>query len=182
MDFYPFNDEYLRRLRQGDRATEEHFDAYFRPLVRGVLYRRLKNADTVDDVTQETLLQVLTNVKADKVREAERFGSYVLNVAKNLASAEGRRTAKTDQLKPEHDRPGRDERILQKLITGQQIAIINKLLKKLGPRDEALIRELFFYEYTKEEICRRHDVTLDYLRVLMHRALVKLRKMLRKWF
>ena len=29
MDFFTFDDEYVRRLREGDPCTEEHYEHYF---------------------------------------------------------------------------------------------------------------------------------------------------------
>ena len=52
MDFFTFDDEYVRRLREGDRWTVDHFYAYFQQLLLIKLRRRLPSLEKIDDVRQ----------------------------------------------------------------------------------------------------------------------------------
>ena len=53
MDFFTFDDEYVRRLRDGDRWTVEHFYSYFQQLLLIKLRGRLPSKEAIDDVRQE---------------------------------------------------------------------------------------------------------------------------------
>jgi hypothetical protein len=59
MDFFVFDDLYVRRLKEHDPETEAHFDRYFRTLLFGKLWKRLPDRHAIDDVTQETFRRVV---------------------------------------------------------------------------------------------------------------------------
>ena len=62
MEFYPFDDEYVRRLCEGDREAEEHFFRYFCDILFIKLRRRVRTLDGIEDITQETLLRALRTI------------------------------------------------------------------------------------------------------------------------
>ena len=58
MEFFPFDDEYVRRLREGDRLTEDHFVSYITPLLRLKVRGRLPSREAEEDAVQETFIRV----------------------------------------------------------------------------------------------------------------------------
>ena len=86
VDFYTFDDEYLRRLGARDPATEAHFVAYFSERLRITLRARGIDAHTIEDVRQETFCRVLVAVQSGSVNNARGFGAYVHAVCKNVLS------------------------------------------------------------------------------------------------
>src|SRR5215475_10382693 len=80
----PFNGEYLRRLRNREAETSEHFYAYFKPRLQIKLRARwLREAD-VQELMQETIVRVLHGVYNDAIRTPEAFGGYVSGVCDNV--------------------------------------------------------------------------------------------------
>src|SRR6266852_210167 len=78
VEFFNFDEEYVKRLRAGDAATEQHFVAYFEQLLRIKLRSRMLTSDQVDDLRQETFIRVIANLRKDGgIRQPERFGAYV---------------------------------------------------------------------------------------------------------
>jgi RNA polymerase sigma-70 factor (ECF subfamily) len=61
------------------------------------------------------------------------------------------------------------------LITQQTVGVVRKILVQLPKRDQAILREIFWLETDKEEVCQKFGVGRDYLRVLVHRAKGKFR-------
>src|SRR5207248_494768 len=87
MDFFPFDDEYVRRLRDGDRLTEDHFVSYFTPILRIKARSRLRVPEATDDVVQETFFRVLRNLRGTggrEIRDGRSFGAYVVRVCDNV--------------------------------------------------------------------------------------------------
>ena len=96
VDFYTFDDEYLRRLGARDPATEAHFVAYFSERLRITLRARGIDSHTIEDVRQETFCRVLVAVQAGNVNNAGGFGAYVYAVCKHVLSESRRDDARYD--------------------------------------------------------------------------------------
>lgn len=176
MDHFPFDDDYVRRLRDGDRFTEEHFSSYFPPSLRIMLRRQGTPSDAIEDVIQDTLFRVLKNVRADKIRDGRTFGKYVKTVCKNTAQEDFRKGRNTDQLGDTDDRPDPDTP-QRKFMKRELQGAVRAVLAEMDERDATILDELYLQELDKDEICRRHGIDRNYLRVLLHRAREKFRKL-----
>ena len=66
MDFYSFDEEYLRRLGAHDPATEAHFVAYFSERLRITLRARGVDVSTMEDVRQETFCRVWVAIQRQR--------------------------------------------------------------------------------------------------------------------
>ncbi|HZC66221.1 MAG TPA: hypothetical protein VE545_06590 [Candidatus Dormibacteraeota bacterium] len=53
---------------------------------------------------------------------------------------------------------------------------VRKVLLGMPRKDRDLLREIFFLEKDKDEICRERGVDREYLRVLVHRAKTRFRE------
>ena len=62
MELFVFDDEYVRRLREGDRETAAHFHAYFRDLLLLKLRRRLRTLEAIDEVRQEVFARCIAHL------------------------------------------------------------------------------------------------------------------------
>jgi RNA polymerase sigma-70 factor, ECF subfamily len=172
VDFYSFDEEYLRRLAARDPATEAHFVAYFSERLRITLRARGVDAHTIEDVLQETFCRVWVSVLAGSVNNARGFGSYVYSVCKHVLS-ESRRV----DFRNQHDsldstdivdgHLGLDE-LMQRRENGK---LVRKVLAELPERDRHLLQARFFEDRDNEEVCGDFGVDRDYLRVLFHRAI-----------
>lgn len=178
MERFPFDDEYVRRLRQGDRETEEHFFAYFRELLLIKLRRRLARADAIEDVRQEVLLRVIA--KLDELRDGRKLGAFVNTFCHHVLSeryrddAKARRTDHVPEPEPAPD-PERE------LVTEERRARARRVLSRMEPkRDAEILRALFIDDRDKDEICREFGIDRAYLRVLVHRAKENFREEFRR--
>ena len=168
MELFAFDDDYVRRLRQGDRETEAHFDAYFRDLLLIKLRRRLAAPDAIDDVRQEVFLRVLA--KLGDLRDGRKLGAFVNSICNHVLMEhyrDGARAARTDVVPGEAAQPKTRE---DELVDDETSARVRRVLSRLPERDSEILRALFLDELTKDEVCRRFDIDRDYLRVLLHRA------------
>ena len=59
MQFHTFDEEYLRRLAEGDAVVEDHFATYFGKLLSLKLRTRIRSPQLIEDIRQETLLRAL---------------------------------------------------------------------------------------------------------------------------
>jgi RNA polymerase sigma-70 factor (ECF subfamily) len=175
MDFFTFDDEYVRRLREGDRWTTEHFFRYFGELIRIKLGVRHRPRVELDDVSQETLRRVHETLKRGAVVDGQRFGSYVNSICNNVISEFNRRDHHDESL--DFDVPSGDDSFADFVTEETKRRIDHALaeLEKESPRDAAILRAVYLEERGRDEICAQWKIDRSYLRVLVFRALEKFR-------
>jgi RNA polymerase sigma-70 factor, ECF subfamily len=174
VDFYSFDEEYLRRLGAHDPATEAHFVAYFSERLRITLRARGIDSHTIEDVRQETFCRVWIAIQSGNVNNPQGFGAYVHAVCKHVLS-ESRRIDYRNQYDPLDGTDVVDQQLsLEELMQrSENNALVRAILAELPERDQHLLQARFFEDRDNEEVCGDFGVDRDYLRVLFHRAIQK---------
>lgn len=172
MQFQTFDEEYVRRLADGDSAAGDHFASYFNDILYLKLRVRLRSRELIEDVKQETLLRVLLILrKGEGVRRPDRFGAFVNavcdNVMRELCRGDRRYEAWDEHLDEPAD-PSVD--LDGPLINDDLKREIEAIFRNLPQRDRDLLQAIFLDETDKAEVCRQCGVDAGYLRVLLHRA------------
>jgi RNA polymerase sigma-70 factor (ECF subfamily) len=172
LEFYIFDASYVKRLAEGDPATESHFSTYFTKFIGMKLRARRLSPHLAEEAAQETLMRVLKAVRhGSGVNQPERFGAYVNstcnNVVRELLGKESRHPPA-----PENSPEQADHRVDMdaSLITRERQQIVAEILATLRSKDREILRLIFFEEKDREEICKRMGVRPENLRVLLHRA------------
>lgn len=168
MDLFAFDDEYVRRLKEGDRDTSDHFHAYFNELLLIKLRRRLPSPHSIDDVRQEVFARVLARLH--DIQDARKLGAFV-NATCNYVVMEWYRSNARNGARDSAEFEVADQaNIEEALVTEETTARVRRVLNRMPSRDAAILRAIFLDEGDKEEVCRRFGVDRAYLRVLVHRA------------
>jgi len=177
MDFFPFDDDYVRRLREGDRWTEEHFRSYFEQLLLIKLRRRLPSLEAIHDVRQEVFARVFKTLRAPEggIRDGRKLGAYVNTVCNNVVLEQYRQTNRTEPLVDAHLDLPTSEDVENALVNSEERERVRRVVNELPPRDRDIIKALFFDERTNDDVCAEFGVDRGYLRVLLHRAKEKFR-------
>ena len=85
LEFYIFDAAYVKRLAEGDPATESHFSVYFGKFIVLKLRARRLSPSLAEDVQQETMFRVLKALRQGSgVTQPERFGAFVNSVCNNV--------------------------------------------------------------------------------------------------
>jgi RNA polymerase sigma-70 factor (ECF subfamily) len=172
VEFFSFDEAYLKRLRERDFPTEQHFVAYFRKLLLIKLRSRLRSSQAVDDIAQETFLRVFKAMQSEGgIRQPERLGAFVNSVCNNVLQEFYRSVDHGASL--DDDVPEPVDKLIDLegfLVTKQTREQVRKVLALLGDKDRQLLRSIFLEEKEKDDVCREFGVDRDYLRVLLHRA------------
>jgi RNA polymerase sigma-70 factor (ECF subfamily) len=177
MDFFTFDDEYVRRLREGDRWTEEHFLSYFQQLLLIKLRRRLPSLQAIDDVRQEVFVRVFRMLRAEDggLRDGRKLGAYVNTVCNNVLFEQYRQGNRDEPLLDEHRELPTSEDVESALVAAEEREQVRRVIAKLPKRDADILRALFLEERTSEDVCALFGVDRGYLRVLLYRAKEKFR-------
>jgi RNA polymerase sigma-70 factor (ECF subfamily) len=172
----PFNEEYVRKLAEGDPEVQKHFVSHFSTLLRIKLRIRLRSTQAVEDITQETFLRVLNSVRVNGVHNPERLGGYVNSVCHNVMLENFRASTRHRQMPQETPEIIDDSADPTRgVMEEQRLKIVRRVLSEMPEKDRELLRLLFFEERGKDRICKEMNVNPEYLRVLIHRAKARFR-------
>lgn len=161
----------MELLRRGDRATRDHFVAYFGQLLRIKLRSRRLPGHVIKDVQQETFLRVLVAVRTGDVRQPDRLGSYVNSVCNNILLEQYRTLVREQHVDVETvDVQDVDADLEAKIIADEESRSVQATINQLSERERAVLRAILL-ERDKDEVCRELGVDRGYLRVLTHRAI-----------
>jgi RNA polymerase sigma-70 factor, ECF subfamily len=179
LQFHSFDDDYLGRLRDGDFLTQEHFRKYFTALMKVKLRSRLKSQEDIEDVQQETFVRFYVALREGKIQRADRLGQWINSTCNNVLREVYRQNKRTESLDsddaPELPASPLD---LSKIIADRQAAQkVSKVIEQLPERDRRVLRAIFFEERDKDEVCRELNITRDNLRLLLHRAKQKFKRL-----
>jgi RNA polymerase sigma-70 factor (ECF subfamily) len=173
LQFQPFDQSYLERLRAGDYRAQEHFGAYFSALIQIKLRSRLKSREAIEDIRQETFARFFVALRDGRILHPERLGSFVNSICNNVLLEHYRAGSPLDSLDDDErprELPSKGIDPLGALSVRETEKKVREILEQLSERDRRLLREVFLEERDKDEVCRDFGVERDYLRVLLHRA------------
>ncbi len=178
----PFDSEYLERLRARDPRTQEHFAGHFNRLLVIKLRSQGIYGSQADDLRQDTLIRALKSIYGGKIDCPESLPAYVYGVCNNVIKEFIRgeiamRERETNDFPDLPDaRYSADDSVRYQEIRKSVMLV----LKSLPEKDRAVLSAVFLAEDDKDAICQKHGITRDYLRLLLHRSLIKARKILDK--
>jgi RNA polymerase sigma-70 factor (ECF subfamily) len=167
MELFVFDDDYVRRLREGDRETAAHFHAYFRELLLLKLRRRLRTLEAIDEVRQEVFTRCIAHL--EQLHDARKLGAFVNSICNRVLMEYYRAEGRTESLEEQSDIAIANS-MDAVFDSARNTARVRLVLETLPQRDAEILRAVFLEEADKEEICHRFGIERDYLRVLVHRA------------
>ncbi len=166
-----FDEEYLTRLRAGDDNTASHFQRHFRRLLRAQLWGKFdqqRQEDLVDDV----MTVAVENILQGEPRDATRLSAYIRGICSNLTKVEMRRSQyRKEPVQLDFDRvPTTAKNAEENLIERETAKAAMKVLSSLSSRDRAMLVDLFYEELPREDVCAKHGVTREQLRLILFHA------------
>lgn len=161
------------RLAGGDRSAEPELYRRLAPRVRLYGLRHLRDPAAADDLVQDALLMAFDMLREGRVREPERFVSFVLGCCRRLV-ADQRRGAERRRGLLERFGPG-----LAPEATNEEPPLdldhLARCLERLPERDRSVVVMSFYAEAGSERIGAELGLSPGNVRVVRHRALARLR-------
>ena len=145
-----FDSKYVGMLRSGVKPVEDHFVSHFGRMLDGMLHKRLRCPDVIDDVRQETLVRVLNAVKCKTVRNPASLNSFVGAVCQRVIWEE--RRAKdhfTTGPDAELDRIDAAADPHREFLESQRRRCVASVLAQLSPTDRLVLRLTFLEEESR---------------------------------
>jgi RNA polymerase sigma-70 factor (ECF subfamily) len=171
---------WAEQAQAGDRdAFAALYQARLRPVTRYVA-ALIRDADRVDDLVAQTFLVAWRDLP--RLRECARFDAWLFRIAHNQVFTELRRRRHDADLEAartvvETDLDRRPEDRLDWRLTVEEL---QRSLGALPEEQRTVIYLRFFAELPHRDIARQLGKTDQAIRALQHRALVRLRRLLKE--
>lgn len=144
------------------------------PRVRLYALRHLRNADAADDLTQEVLVIALEALRAGRLQDPDKLGSFVLGTCRMAMLNQRRGAERKERLlrlygrelqpHPEGNPPALDLRRLQ------------DCMQRLRERERTIVVMSFYAEQSGAEVAEALGISEANVRVIRHRAIGSLRE------
>jgi RNA polymerase sigma-70 factor (ECF subfamily) len=165
---------WVARIAAGSATDEAALAGYFAPRVRAMLRARLRQADAIHDLAQDTLVAVILAVRKGQVREPDRLPGFVQGVARNLANNHLRGVTRRAEapfdaaleatLAARDDRDEEDRR-----------AAVARGLEAIAPADREVLQLTLVEGLLPRDIAHRLNLSSDVVRTRKSRAIMRLR-------
>lgn len=167
--------ELLTCIRAGDaRAEEAELSRRYLDRIRLYGRKHLREASVVADFVQDVMLAVLEAARAGRIIDPERFGHYVLGACRNMCWSMHRRQTRRAAIEGGEER---DQAVGGELgMMPHERERLEGCLDKLPVRDRKVVYMSFHEDRTAEAIGDALGMTNSNVRVVRHRALVRLRE------
>jgi RNA polymerase sigma-70 factor (ECF subfamily) len=176
-----FDGAYLIALRDHNQEVESHLvNALARPLwVK--LHSRLRSPQLIEDARQETFLRVFVYFRSGKtLQNPASLPGFVLSVCNNVCHEFLRSHTRQDQMPiNEMDPLDRGENPEQRVVTEERKQLVANILNHLSTKDRQVLKRVFLDEADKDEVCHELGIDRDYLRLVVHRAKLRFRAVLK---
>ncbi len=169
-NFTAFDEVYLQRLRNGDDETAKHFNLYFRRLVRLKLWKKF-DVLREDELVNDVMAAAMEKIMRGEPRDAAHLPGYICGICANMTKRELRPSASNERVEADFERiPDGTKTIEERLQESEKAKAVRKVLSGLGRRDREVLVDLFYHERKRDEICEKHGVTRDQLRMILFHA------------
>ena len=175
-----FDENYLSALKDRNPDAEDFLVSHFSRPVQSKLRARLRSPELVQDACQETFLRVLNYFRSGKTLDnPASLPGFVHSVCHNISLELLRAHTRQDQMATNAPDPA-DPRLSPEaqMVTEERKEMVAKVLEEMAEKDRMLLRRLFLDEEDKDVVCKEFNVDRAYLRVLVHRARVRFRKVI----
>lgn len=171
----------MNLVKQAKKGSKEAYGKLYNLNLKKIyrfIYYMVYDVKLTEDLTQDTFFKVWKSLSRYEERKGT-FTSYLFTVARNLVIDWARRK-KESRLDPEvSDNIASDEDIEDQLVRKERQEQVQSALAKLDSLDRQIVMLRFFEELPTREIAEIVDKKDGAVRVSLHRALVKLKGILK---
>lgn len=167
----------LLKIRHGDQeAFAVIYDTYVDQLFRFVSYR-VPNEESAQDIVSELFLKMWQQFTGEQAPQVQHLQAYLYRSVRNLVSDHYRSSQETLPLDEAIDVP--EHAAQDKPLVNVSLGEIERGLRKLKPEWQEVIVLAYVEGFKPKEIAEIIDKSPAATRVILHRALQELKKVLR---
>jgi RNA polymerase sigma-70 factor (ECF subfamily) len=158
--------------------TEEEVCAALAPRIRVYGRRHLASLAAADDLVQDVLTLIIEALRAGKIAAPAALPAYALSVSRNLVRDRIRTSNRRQVLIGQVEASAGDAQLPSFSAEASDVERVGQCLERLSEREREVIVRSFLHDEPAEHIAARLGVAPGNLRVIRHRAIVRLRAFL----
>jgi RNA polymerase sigma-70 factor (ECF subfamily) len=171
----PQEAELIKASQQGDKEAFQILVTEYQTTVLGFLYRLGNDADTVQDLAQETFIKAWLSI--EKYNHRQKFKSWLLKIAYHTTVDFWRRQRPSTDLQKVHLQ---DEKVdLEEQVNrNQQVDMVQQTIQSLPEQSRAALILREYHQYSYREIAHTLDIPvgtvmsrLNYARSILKKRL-----------
>jgi RNA polymerase sigma-70 factor (ECF subfamily) len=167
----------IAQAKRGEEAAfGQLYDLYFQKIYKFV-YFRVNHKETAEDIAEEVFIKAWTSILHVK---AESFGGWLYQIAKNKVIDHYRQKKLLIDLSEVEAILESEENVVDTVNTVMEQKVLMRLLKKLTPEQQIVIKLKFLEGLENDEISELISRSEGSIRVTQHRAVQKLQDLLNK--
>jgi len=156
-----------------DSAAETELYRRLAPRVRLYGLRHLRDPHAAHDLMQQVLLMTLERLRAGKLREPERIGSFVLGMCRMVVLEIRRGGWRRETLLETYGDTAEAVEVPEPMaLDADKLAAC---LRTLAERERTVVVLTFFTDRSGEEVAKELGLSPGNVRIIRHRALGRLR-------
>ena len=166
----------LRAKKGEEHAFGELYELYFDRIFKFIYYR-VSHKEVAEDLTEDVFIKAWVNIKTVKENS---FSGWLYQIAKNKVIDYYRQKKVTVNLEEIQNILESDENLSEKTNTVIEQKIFLKALKQLTPEQQIIIKLKFIEDLGNAEISELISKSEGSIRVVQHRAILKLQELIKK--
>lgn len=161
------------RVRDGDQAAEQELVSIFERRVRVMLHARLRDRDAALEITQDTLLAVITALRKGQLRNTESLAAFVHGIARNLGNNHIRKLQEAPR--ETEITPDLPLAVPPEDFEGQErLGLVRRAMGQLEPSDRQILLRTLVDGQKPGEIARDLGLSSEVVRTRKSRALKRI--------
>jgi RNA polymerase sigma-70 factor (ECF subfamily) len=166
------------RAKTGEEAAfGEIYNLFFKKIYRFIFFR-VGHKEVAEDLAEEVFLKAFTKIAS--INESSAFEGWLYQIARNLVIDYYRQKKSTVALEEIENTLEYETNVVDVVNLQKQQKIFLKLLKELGAEQQVVIKLKFFEELENSEIAELLGKNEGAIRVIQHRAIIKLQELIKK--
>jgi RNA polymerase sigma-70 factor (ECF subfamily) len=154
----------------GDQAAEQSLAAHYRRRIYLMMLARVRDRDTAEELTQDTLLAALAALRKGQLRQAESLGAFIHGVGRNLVNNHLRtRRSQPAAVQLSDDMPVAVPH--EDFEGAQRLALVRREIGRLEPADREILMRTLVRGEKPGQIAQEMALSPEVVRARKSRAL-----------
>ncbi len=175
--------EIIVRIREGDSSQFRKLVDKYKDLSFSLACSILKNEQDAEDALQDAFLKAFRNL--GKFRFKSEFSTWFYRIVVNTCNTRLRqrnRLGSAEEVNEIDELNSEDSQAIEGLEEAERKELINKMLAKLTPEEELLIRLYYMAELSVKEIIKVTGFGSSKVKVTLYRARKSLQSKLSRYY
>ena len=168
----------LAKAKNGDQgAFGEIYNLFFKKIYQFIYYR-VGHKEIAEDLAEEVFFKALTRLSS--ISENKAFLGWLYQIARNKVIDYYREKKQTVVLEEMENTLEYETNLIDIVNLEQQQKVLLNLIKELSPEQQIVLKLKFFEDLDTPEIAEMLHKYEGAIRVIQHRAIIKLQELLKK--